>query len=231
MAIEGSLLARLLRALCLAFVVSTTTACQAAPTGAATAPRERGSDMAEDAVAPRGAGPRWAATNKLARLEGDFSLDGDGRTLRIAYKVVNVGEYPLLVFDRGDALSVATKRQVSGSVGVPTTQFRDGDLTLSHVARPLSRPAPTAPPSPLVTQVLPGSEYGNHFTHVLPRSGPDAVRRVRYCQAAIGVPEPLPEAERREGGVWSVPNAFAAHQGILCSPWFDLATGGLADAD
>ena len=121
MAIEGSLPARLLRALCLAFVASATTACQAAPTGAMPAPQQRGSDMAEDPVAPRGAGPRWAAANKLARLEGDFSLDGDGRTLRIAYKVGNVGKYPLLVFDRGDALSVATKRQISSSVGVPHT--------------------------------------------------------------------------------------------------------------
>lgn len=174
--------------------------------------------------------PRWSASNKLARLDGGFSLDPDGRTLRIDYRITSTGRYPLLVFDRGDALSVATNRQKPGSVGVPQAQFEDGDLVLRHVALPLREPSPTVPPSPLVSQVLPGGGYDNHFIYVLPEAG-EPVRRVRYCQGAVGVPRPLPESEQRTGGVWSVPNAAAAHQGVLCSPWLDLASGTLVQED
>jgi len=173
------------------------------------------------------AGPQWSAHNKLVRLDGEFSLEADGRTLHVAYKVSNIGRYALLVFDRGDALSVATNRQAPGSVGVPQAQFEDGDLSLRHVARPLPSPTPTVPPSPLASQVLPGGEYDNHFTYVLPEAESGQVRRVRYCLGAVGVPGPLPESAQRAGGVWSVPNAAAAHQGVLCSPWLVLASGEL----
>ena len=177
-----------------------------------------------------GAGTRWTTGNKLARLQGGFMLGADGRTLRIDYRLTNIGRYPLLVFDRGDALSVATNRQAPGSVGVPQVRFEDGSLELRHVALPLREPSPTVPPSPLASQVLPGGQYDNHFTYILPEAG-GQVRRVRYCQGAVGVPDPLPDSEQRAGGAWSVPNAAAAHQGVLCSPWLDLASGALAGED
>src|SRR5690606_32587752 len=161
--------------------------------------------------------PQWSASNKLARLDGRFSLGADGRTLHVAYKVSSIGRYALLVFDRGDALSVATNRQAPGSVGVPQVQFQEGDLVLRHVALPLREPTPTVPPSPLASRVLPGSEYDNHFAYVLPEAGSGQVRRVRYCQGAVGVPRPLPDSAQRSDGAWSVPNAAAAHQGVLCS--------------
>ena len=220
--------------LCLAVLLPTAAACHAGSSGPASTQRGEGQVGEKTTAASADAartGARWTAGNKLARLEGSFSLDGDGRTLHIAYTVTNIGPYPLLVFDRGDALSVVIKRQSPGDVGVPITQFEAGDLTLRHVARPLSEPAPTAPPSPLVSQVPPGGEYQNRFSHALPDAASEQVRRVRYCQATIGVPEPLPESERRPGGVWSVPNAFAAHQGVLCSPWFEVATGRLVPED
>lgn len=215
--------------LCLAALLPVATACYAGSSMPAST-QQRGSEMAGTTRAAEGAsgtGAQWTTENKLARLQGSFMRDADDRTLRISYKISNIGQFPLLVFDRGDAVSVATKRQQAGSVGAPTMQFENGDLTLRHVALPLPNPAPTAPPSPLVTQVLPGGEYENGFSYVLPAPGSGQVRRMRYCQAAIGVPEPLPEAEQRPGGVWSVPNAYAAHQGVLCSPWLDLASGAL----
>ncbi len=228
-AIAGASRARAWLWLCLAVILPATAACRAGPADVVPARNDGGMQM----TAHTGAGEdgradlQWTARNKLARLQGGFALDADGRTLRVTYRLTNIGPYPLLVFDRGDALSVATRRQSPGSVGVPQVQFEAGDLTLRHVARPLREPTPTAPPSPLVSQVLPGGEYGNHFAHVLPDAGSGPVRRVRYCQGAIGVPEPLPDSEQRAGGVWSVPNAAAAHQGILCSPWLDVATGKL----
>lgn len=214
-------------------ILPATVACHAGPVDRVPAQRDRGEQMTVHAEPEDGgrAASQWTAHNKLARLQGGFSLDADGRTLRVEYRVGNIGQYPLLVFDRGDALSVATGRQSPGSVGTPQVRFEDGDLTLSHVARPLSEPTPTAPPSPLVSQVLPGGAYENRFVHVLPDAGSAPVRRVRYCQGAIGVPEPLSDSERRTGGAWSVPNAFAAHQGILCSPWLDVATGILVPRD
>lgn len=229
MAIDQPVRCHLLQWLGLACMLPLAGACHAAPHDRPPARGEQ-APMAVDTAAPDPAtsGTEWTANNKLARLHGRFSLDDDARMLHIAYTVENIGAYPLLVFDRGDALSVGTKRQVSGSVGVPTTRFDAGDLTLSHTARPLPQPTPTVPPSPLVTQILPGETYRNQWSQRLPESGPDAVRRVRYCQGAIGVPEPLAESDRREGGIWSVPNAFAEHQGVLCSPWFEVATARLA---
>jgi len=216
--------ARLLQWLCLAAILPV-----AWHAGNAHARDGGGEGMAAFKGGEAGAGAQWAASNKLARLQGGFSLGADGRTLRIDYRLTNIGRYPLLVFDRGDALSVATKRQAPGSVGVPQAQFEDGSLELRHVALPLREPSPTVPPSPLASQVLPGGEYGNHVTYVLPGAGAGQVRRVRYCQGAVGIPDPLPDSEQRAGGAWSVPNAAAAHQGVLCSPWLDLASGALVE--
>lgn len=214
--------ARLMQWLCVAAILPA-----AWHAGAAHARDGGGEGMAAVTHGEAGAGARWTASNKLASLRGEFSLGADGRTLRIDYRLTNIGRYPLLVFDRGDALSVATNRQAPGSVGVPQARFEDGNLELRHVALPLREPSPTVPPSPLASQVLPGGEYGNHFTYVLPKAGSGQVRRVRYCQGAVGVPDPLPDSEQRPGGVWSVPNTAAAHQGVLCSPWLDLASGAL----
>ena len=89
-----------------AALLSMAAGCHAGTGGTAPMQQIEGGEMAKQTTS-RGrntdAGTQWSASNKLARLEGGFSLDADGRTLRIEYTVTNIGQYPLVVFDRGDA--------------------------------------------------------------------------------------------------------------------------------
>lgn len=173
-------------------------------------------------------GTHWHVANKLASLDGRFIYDSGTRVLRVEYTVTAIGRYPVLVFDRIDTLTLAGGGQAADNVAVPSVSTAGaGDLVLSHGGRTHAPPNPTAPTRPLVTQVLPGSRYANAFSYRVPeqQNANVPVQRVRYCQASIGVPDPLPAADRQTGDIWKVPGEMAARQAELCSPWFVLAEG------
>ncbi len=155
-------------------------------------------------------------------LSVDFGWSS-ARDLQVRYRVENRGREPVMVFDRGDSVAVATHRLPLGGVPAPATEQRDGTLTLSHRALALPKRAPTVPPVPLAVRVDAGGRADGTF-----RTGvPSEVTRVRYC---VGV-APFAEADfsapqsAAGGSIWRASFALAERQRMLCTPWFDLARG------
>ena len=162
------------------------------------------------------------------RLEASFDHAAGG-PLRVRYRVHNTGSADLAVFDRGDRHAVLTGRHGAGEVGDPG--FREdgqGGLELRHAARPLPQPAPTLPPTPLAARVAPGQLLEGHFSFS-PLVG-DQPRRLRWC---LGV-APFNERQFRspDGSgdveVWQASFELSESQQLLCTPWFDAASGTFA---
>lgn len=161
-------------------------------------------------------------------LEAEFAYAASKRVLTVRYRLHNLGDVPLAVFDRGDRHAVATGRQKAGAIAAPTVQTENGDVSLSHAASPLPRPAPTLPPTPLAIRVPAGAEAAGRFEFAIP--GADAPKRLRWC---LGVatfedgdfiaPESVGEVE-----IWRASFAVAERQQLVCTPWFDIAANAFA---
>ncbi len=160
-----------------------------------------------------------------AKLQATFDLDAAKQRLSVRYRIDNIGNAALAVFDRGNAHAVLTKRQKPGAIAAPLFKQDGGDLALSHVAMPLPKPAPTVPPTPLAVKLDAGGSLDGTFDFNL--SLADGPKRVRWC---IGV-APFTEDQftaSKQGGevqVWSASFAVVETQRTLCTPWYDL-TGG-----
>ncbi|WP_202845329.1 hypothetical protein [Luteimonas saliphila] len=166
-----------------------------------------------------------------ARLDATFSpLSAD--TLRVRYRMLNGGDAPLAVFDRGNRHAVLSKRQTSGAVGAPTfEEVGGGDVVLRHVALPAAQGHPTGPTVPLTPLALkldPGATLEGEFSFAIPTATPP--RRVRWC---LGVatfdPGHFFSPEQVDAGeTWQAGEAAVQAQRTLCTPWFDIATGTFA---
>jgi len=154
---------------------------------------------------------------------------GAGSPLRVRYRVHNTGGEDLAVFDRGNRHAVLTKRQQAGEVGEPGFhEDGDGGLVLSHVARPLPRPAPTLPPTPLAARLAPGQALEGDFSFS-PLVG-DQPRRLRWCLGVAPFNETQFRSPEQAGGVevWQASFDLAESQQTLCTPWFEVAAGAFA---
>jgi hypothetical protein len=158
------------------------------------------------------------------KLEAAFDFDGAKQRLSVRYRIANTGDAPLAVFDRGNAHAVLTKRQTAGVVGAPLMKQDGGDVTLSHVALPLPKPAPTVPPTPLAAKVEVDASLDGTFDFNL--SLADAPKRVRWCLGVAPFAEDEFTASKRGGEVqvWSASSAAVARQRTLCTQWYDVAT-------
>lgn len=161
----------------------------------------------------------------LATLEATVEWVPESSALRVRYRVA--GEVPgqrLVVFDRGDTHAVLVKRQRGGDIAQPQVREDGRDMTLTHQGRPLPEPAPTVPPIPLVTQLVPGAVHEGGFElRMSPAARPG---RVRYCVGVAAIDAPLPDHAAFDG-VWQSTPDLVARQQLLCTPWFDV---GAADA-
>lgn len=157
-------------------------------------------------------------------LEVVFARGGEG--VRVNYRIRNTGTVPLVVFDRGDRHAVLTRRQASGAVGVPSLREYAGTrATLSHVARPLPKPAPTVPPTPLVRRVEPGGSVDATFGFSNWLAATPA--QVQWC-VGIGIADDARLFSPDDSGgvhVWQADFGYADDQQVLCTPWFDMARG------
>lgn len=159
------------------------------------------------------------------RLEATLQAPAGG-PVQVRYRVHNAGGEDLAVFDRGNRHAVLTGRRQTGEVGEP--MFREdgeGGLVLSHIAMPLPDPPPTLPPVPLAARLAPGAVLEGEFAFSPLTATPP--RRVRWC---LGVGEFSEEAyfgQEQAGGVevWRAPFDAAANQQLICTPWFDVASG------
>jgi len=159
-----------------------------------------------------------------AVLEAVFAREDEG--IRIDYRIRNTGSAPLVVFDRGDRHAVLTRRQAAGDVGVPSLQEHAGTrATLSHVARALPTPAPTLPPTPLARRVAPGESVDATFGFSGWLGATPA--QVRWC-IGIGIADDARLFSPDDSGdveVWQADFGYADDQQVMCTPWFDMASG------
>jgi hypothetical protein len=176
-----------------------------------------------------GASPaRTVVEGDGTKMEATFDFDGAKQRLSVRYRIANTGDAALAVFDRGNAHAVLTKRQKAGAIGAPLMKQDGGDVTLSHIALPLPKPAPTVPPTPLAAKVEAGGSLDGAFDFNL--SLADAPRRVRWCLGMAPFTEgEFTASKNGESGVWSASFAVIESQRTLCTPWYDL-TGGAFEA-
>src|SRR5690554_3166656 len=159
------------------------------------------------------------------RVEATFQAVADG-PLKVRYRVHNTGDDDLAVFDRGNRHAVLTKRQRAGEVAQPTFREEGGDgLTLSHMAMPLPQPSPTLPPTPLAARLAAGQALEGEFSFA-PLVG-EPPGRMRWCLGVAPFDEERFTATEHAGDVevWQASFAHADSQQVLCTPWFDVATG------
>jgi hypothetical protein len=157
----------------------------------------------------------------LAALDARFGIDGARRVLRIEYSVTNTSGAPLMVLDGGVAL--AGKIGAGGSAPLGKV---DGDtLTLTHAAATLPTPTPTVPRVTLASRLEPGAAHASKFDADVP----PGTKRVRYC---VGV-APFSDEEftpfESDTKRWRASFGVAATQKLLCTAWFDFATGHFSD--
>ena len=166
---------------------------------------------------------RTVVDGEGARLEVAFDPDGD--RLAVRYRIGNTGDQALAVFDRGDRHLVLTGKLDAGKVPAPRFEQGEGGLTLSHAARALPSPAPTVPPVPLATKLAPGASLDDAFEFDL--SLADAGSRVRWCLGVAPFDEAGFEASESAGdvAVWTASFDVVERQQLMCTPWFDPATG------
>ena len=163
-----------------------------------------------------------------AMIEAAF--DPDGQRLAVRYRVSNIGDAPLAVFDRGDSHAVLTKRLLAGDVPAPRVEGGDEGLTLSHAAHALPDPAPTSPPVPLATKLAAGERLDASFDVDLSLFA--NATRVRWCLGVLPFDESVlkPATSAGDVAVWSAPFSVVDRQQLLCTPWFDMAAGAFEDA-
>lgn len=159
------------------------------------------------------------------RMQATFEHAAGGR-LQVRYRVQNTGSGDIAVFDRGDRHAVLTGRQALGDVGNPLIREEaDGQITLSHVALPLSQPSPTVPPVPLAIRLAAGAELEGAFSFSPLVGGPP--RRLRWCLGVVPFDAGQFTQPEEAGGVevWQGAFELADTQQQLCTPWFDTASG------
>ncbi|KWS02185.1 hypothetical protein AZ78_5318 [Lysobacter capsici AZ78] len=161
-----------------------------------------------------------------ADLQAQFDYDTASRILGVSYSVRNPStSVALVVFDRGNASAVAAGRQKFGAVGAPFEQAQGEDVELTHAVFPLRKPTPTVPPSPIAIRVEPGKGVTGRFEVAL--KGSVAPKRLRWC---VGV-APFDTGYLHEphdsvqGQLWTASFTVVDHQRMLCTPWYDVATG------
>ncbi|MGO1002649.1 hypothetical protein [Lysobacter sp. CA196] len=161
-------------------------------------------------------------------LEAEFAYAGSKRVLTVSYRLRNLGDAPLAVFDRGDRHAVATGRQKAGAIASPTLQIENGDASLSHAAGPLPRPAPISPPTPLAVRVAAGAETAGRFEFAI--AGADAPKRLRWCLGVATFEDGDFTAPQSVGAVeiWRASFAVVERQQLVCTPWFDVAADAFA---
>ncbi|MBB1473654.1 hypothetical protein H5368_11460 [Luteimonas sp. MC1782] len=166
---------------------------------------------------------RTVVEGEGARLEVAFDPEGDA--LAVRYRVSNTGQDALAVFDRGDRHAVMTKKLVAGDI--PAPRFEDGEdgLVLLHAARALPSPSPTVPPVPLASKLAAGDSRDGAFAFDLSLGSAGA--RVRWCLGVEPFDDAAFEAADSAGdvAVWTASFDMAQTQQMLCTPWFDPATG------
>ncbi|WP_242110063.1 hypothetical protein [Luteimonas aquatica] len=169
---------------------------------------------------------RTAVSGEGARLEAEFDYAASAHVLRVRYRVHNEGKAPLMVFDRGNRHAAMTGQLAQGAVAAPLSVAEGGDITLSHRALPLPRPAPIVPAAPLAARVAPGATLSGEFEFAFAMEDPPA--RVRWC---LGV-APFDAADFRalEGeSVWVASFAVVEGQQLLCTPWFGVRSASFEE--
>lgn len=167
-----------------------------------------------------------ALTAPDASMQAQFDYDTASRILAVRYRVRNASaSEALVVFDRGNANAVAAGRQTLGAVGAPFEKAQGEDVELTHAVFPLSKPTPTVPPSPIAIRVEPGKELAGGFEVAL--KGTVAPKRLRWCLgvAPFDTDYLRDPRDSAQGQLWSASFSVVDRQQMLCTPWYDVASG------
>jgi hypothetical protein len=161
-----------------------------------------------------------------AVIDVEFAYQAGKRLVQVRYGLRNKSpQSALAVFDRGGAHDVRSGRQVLGAIAAPTIQVNGDDVELMHTAQPLPDPAPYAPSTPIAIKLEPGAELAGRFEFSLP--GNAAPKRLRWCIGVTAFDPSLFDSPRAtpDGEVWAATFAAVGKQQVLCTPWFDVASG------
>ena len=159
------------------------------------------------------------------QLDATFDYAADSRIIEVHYRLRNNGATALAVFDRGDQHAIGTGSQTIGDVGIPKQIANGEDFELIHAALPLPEPEPTSPPTPVAIEIAPGAELSAHFRFAL--KGVIAPKRLRWCVGAMHVGDAYMDSPQdiKESRMWRASFAVVEKQKMLCTPWYDVATG------
>lgn len=174
---------------------------------------------AADSGAAMKSDPRsTVVSTPLAVLEATFATGPAAHTLHVRYTVRNASGAPLMTLDRGDSLAMRKHTLTATSIAAPYAKDDAGDLTLSHRALPLAKPAPTVPRVPLAAKLEAGAAASEEFRTDLSAT----TKRVRYC---LGIAPFDPEAFTPfdATALWRASFRIADVQTLLCTPWFSLS--------
>lgn len=165
------------------------------------------------------------SAEKYATLDAEFIYQ-ENEGLRVRYSVRNTGKQDLAVFDRGNRHAVLTKQMSAGDVGQPHFRDDNGAVTLSLAARALPKPTPYLPPVPLAVKLPAGASVSGEFQFDLNLID-TAPTRIRLCVgiAAFNAQNYSDSYKADALEVWRASFAVVDHQRMLCTPWFDLASG------
>ncbi len=158
-------------------------------------------------------------------LHAAFDYAPESRILAVHYRLRNAGATALAVFDRGDQHAIGIGRQKDGDVGIPRQIEDGGDVQLIHAAAPLPEPEPTSPPTPVAIELAPGATLSGEFRFAL--KGLVVPKRLRWCVGMMHVGDAYMDSphQTEHGRMWRASFAVVDKQTLLCTPWYDVATG------
>ncbi len=150
--------------------------------------------------------------------------------LQLRYRLRNTGAGALAVFDRGNRHAVLGGRQAAGAAGAPTFEETADGTVIRHAAlpAPATPTGPTLPATPLARRLGSGDLLEEDISLRIPGSTP---QRVRWCLGIAPFADDgsfRPDASHQD--LWQADDAAVARQRLLCTPWFELATGRFASA-
>lgn len=179
--------------------------------------------------------PSTTASDSQARLEATLVLPESGTALpyrvRVQYRLVNLGDATLAVFDRGDG----------EQPGVPRAELRHDSSGTSIVlgAESIPDPAPVSPVVPRTRLLEPETAAEGEIEVDVPATWPaydraggpvrEPVQRLRFCLAYARFSD---DAFVERGRYW-VPTVQVIDEALetLCTPWFDLAQSAYEGED
>lgn len=212
------------RAIILGLAFGALSACGEVKSSHSSEPRMTSSQAADVAIS--------RSTNASLDLElsARFDYAPASRIVTVSYTLRNLGETALVVFDRGDANSLAAERHKLGDVGIPRMRVDGDEVVLEHLVESLPDDIDiTSPPTPVAIEVAPGASIEGRFEFAL--EGTVTPKRLRWCVGAMRVGDAYMESpvQTAAGKLWSASLAVVEKQQRVCTQSYSVERAAFID--